>query len=205
VTLRFEIDLSDQLLVRLHRETVIRGAIEGFRSSRMQFFDGLPQARLVLGVVGDADFGLLGQLGTYWQNRYDCRGAIPVRDDVDPGAISKLLRNLWLIERCASPPHWRIRLAGSAIYDALGLETTGLRLDTFPFLDFGAHLAACCDGSMAVGGPFRCRFGPFAQAFEPNMVAFCEHLAVPLAACARYPQTAMVASVFFVAATHETP
>ena len=171
----------------------------------MHLFDSEPQVRLVLGVVDDADVGLLAQLGAYWQKLFDRRGAVPVRDDFDPGAIPKLNRNLWLIECKAKPHQYHIRLAGSAIRDALGRDATGLRLDQFPFPAFGANLSACCDRSLASASSSRSSFGPFAQALKPNSVAFCEHLAVPLAACAQYPQTVLVASVFCIVSKLATP
>jgi hypothetical protein len=142
---------------------------------------------------------VLAALRAHWTRMCDKRGTMPTREDFDPVSVPPLLANLWLFERLGLSGVYRVRLAGTAICEALGRELTGYRLDAFPLPGFGASLAMCIDGCIARGGPFRASFGPVVDARVPNPIGRCEHLAVPLAASMSYPQMALVASIFVLA------
>ena len=67
------------------------------------------------------------ELFAYWASRR--RGAkLPGRRDLDPGDIKRLLPTLSLIDVVREPLDFRIRLAGTALYDVYGREITGRSL-----------------------------------------------------------------------------
>jgi hypothetical protein len=64
------------------------------------------------------------ELFAYWAARR--RGAnLPARRDLHPADIKRLLPTLSLIEVARAPLEFRIRLAGTALYDVYGREITG--------------------------------------------------------------------------------
>jgi len=68
------------------------------------------------------------ELFAYWASRR--QGAkLPGRRDLDPGDIKRLLPTLSLIDVGHEPLDFRIRLAGTGLYDVYGREITGRSLD----------------------------------------------------------------------------
>jgi hypothetical protein len=66
------------------------------------------------------------ELFAYWASLR--RGVrLPTRRDLDPGAIKRLLPAVSLID-VLDERDFRVRLAGTALYDVYGGETTGRRL-----------------------------------------------------------------------------
>lgn len=64
------------------------------------------------------------ELFAYWASRR--RGAaLPARRDLHPGDIKRLLPTLSLIDVVREPLDFRIRLAGTGLYDVYGREITG--------------------------------------------------------------------------------
>ena len=67
------------------------------------------------------------ELFAYWAQRR--RGAkLPGRRDLDPGDVKRLLPTLSLIDVTREPLDFRIRLAGTGLYDVYGREITGRSL-----------------------------------------------------------------------------
>jgi hypothetical protein len=67
------------------------------------------------------------ELFAYWASRR--QGAkLPGRRDLDPGDIKRLLPTLSLIDVVREPLDFRIRLAGTGLYDVYGREITGRAL-----------------------------------------------------------------------------
>ncbi|THD81630.1 MAG: PAS domain-containing protein [Phenylobacterium sp.] len=67
------------------------------------------------------------ELFAYWASLR--RGArLPGRRDLHPGAIKRLLPTISLIDVAAEPRDYRIRLAGTGLYDVYGREITGRRI-----------------------------------------------------------------------------
>ena len=67
------------------------------------------------------------QLFAYWASLK--RGAeLPSRRDLDPAAIKRLLPTVSLMEVAREPLDFRVRLAGTGLYDVYGREITGRRL-----------------------------------------------------------------------------
>jgi hypothetical protein len=67
------------------------------------------------------------ELFAYWASRR--RGArLPGRRDLHPGDIKRLLPTLSLIDVVREPLDFRIRLAGTGLYDVYGREITGRKL-----------------------------------------------------------------------------
>jgi hypothetical protein len=66
------------------------------------------------------------ELFGYWASLR--RGArLPSRRDLDPGAITRLLPTVSLIDVLPERRDFRVRLAGTALYDVYGGEITGRR------------------------------------------------------------------------------
>jgi hypothetical protein len=64
------------------------------------------------------------QLFAYWASRRS--GArLPARRDLDPAAIKRLLPTISLIDVVREPLDFRMRLAGTGLYDVYGREITG--------------------------------------------------------------------------------
>lgn len=80
------------------------------------------------------------QLEAYWQALRPPSGALPKRADFDPRGISDLLHATMLLERIA-PGQVRIRLAGMALGDLLGLDLRGMPLSSLVVPDWRAGLA----------------------------------------------------------------
>lgn len=67
------------------------------------------------------------ELFLYWNSlRRD--GGLPGRGDLHPGDIRRLLPTVSLIDVLSATHDFRIRLAGTALYDVYGGEITGRRL-----------------------------------------------------------------------------
>ena len=67
------------------------------------------------------------ELFGYWSSRRHGPG-LPSRRDLHPGDIKRLLPTLSLIDVESEPLDFRVRLAGTALYDVYGREITGRRL-----------------------------------------------------------------------------
>ncbi len=65
-------------------------------------------------------------LRAYWE-ALRLHGALPDRSRIDPRGLADHLEHIVLIERIA-PGHCRLRLAGSAVHDILGMEAHGMPL-----------------------------------------------------------------------------
>ena len=63
----------------------------------------------------------------YWAARRTVE-KLPGRRDLDPADIKRLLPSLSLIDVLADPLDFRVRLAGTGLYDVYGREITGRRL-----------------------------------------------------------------------------
>jgi len=67
------------------------------------------------------------ELFAYWASRRS--GAkLPGRRDLDPAAIKRLLPTISLVDVVREPLDFRMRLAGTGLYDVYGREITGRRL-----------------------------------------------------------------------------
>jgi hypothetical protein len=65
----------------------------------------------------------------YWQRLAQRRGGIPLRSDVDPADIPRLLPYLFIVERIAATRRYFFRLSGTGIRDIMGFENTNHFLD----------------------------------------------------------------------------
>ena len=89
-----------------------------------------------------ADRGL-AELRGYWEAlRED--GALPARDRIDPRGIAGVLERAFLIERVA-PGLARLRLAGSALADLMGMEVRGMPLSALFLPEARLRLAAAVE------------------------------------------------------------
>ncbi len=69
------------------------------------------------------------QLYDWWRAQCPDGGA-PPRGSLKPAEIARLLPNVTLYERCGED--WRVRLAGTALFDTLGEEISGCALGELP-------------------------------------------------------------------------
>lgn len=101
------------------------------------------------GVTGAGMPPQFAQLEGYWQALRPATGALPRRADVDPRGIADLLEGCLLLERIA-PGQVRIRLAGMALCDLLGMDLRGMPLSALMVPEarpaLAAHLERVFDG-----------------------------------------------------------
>jgi len=67
------------------------------------------------------------ELFAYWASRR-AGAKLPGRRDLDPAGIKRLLPTLSLIDVVHEPLDFRMRLAGTGLYDVYGREITGRRI-----------------------------------------------------------------------------
>jgi len=67
----------------------------------------------------------------YWQELCERDGALPDRDALDPGRLSRQLPFISLYERAADD-RFQIRLAGTGFWNFYGREISGSRIDDLP-------------------------------------------------------------------------
>lgn len=68
------------------------------------------------------------ELFAYWASRRD-GGRLPARANIDPGDFKRHLPTVSLINVQREPRDYRLRLAGTGLYNVYGREITGLTLD----------------------------------------------------------------------------
>jgi hypothetical protein len=78
------------------------------------------------------------ELYAYWASRR--RGAgLPGRRDIDPSGFRRLLPTVSLLDVLGDPPGYRLRLAGTGLYNLYGREITGLTLEeVYPAVEAAA-------------------------------------------------------------------
>lgn len=69
------------------------------------------------------------QCYTHWRHMAQRRGGIPLRRDLDPVEIPKLLPYLFIVERAPDSGRFLFRLSGTAIRETMGFENTNHFLD----------------------------------------------------------------------------
>lgn len=85
----------------------------------------------------------LAELRGYWEALRD-GGAVPSRDRIDPRGIAGVLERAFLIERIA-PGLARLRLAGVALTDLMGMEVRGMPLSALFLPEARLRLAAALE------------------------------------------------------------
>ena len=65
----------------------------------------------------------------HWQHLAQRRGGVPLRSDLDPADVPRLLPYLFIVERIRSTGRYFFRLSGTAIRDIMGSENTNHFLD----------------------------------------------------------------------------
>ena len=110
-------------------------------------WDGRAKGSGQMGVTMPPQFA---QMEGYWQALRPDGGELPRRADFDPRGIADLLEHTLLLERIA-PGQVRIRLAGMAVCDLLGMDVRGMPLSALlvtaarPAL--GAHMERVLEGA----------------------------------------------------------
>ncbi len=70
------------------------------------------------------DFHQIQTVRAYWEAMRQ-EGRLPRRDDINPRGMASALEQVFLVEQIA-PNHGRMRLAGMAISDLLGMDVRGM-------------------------------------------------------------------------------
>jgi hypothetical protein len=94
-----------------------------------------------------ADFHQLQAVRAYWEAMRK-PGHLPRRDDINPRGIASALEQVFLVEQIA-PHHGRLRLAGMALSDLLGMDPRGMPVTAL------LEPVARATLSEALGGLFR--------------------------------------------------
>lgn len=93
------------------------------------------------------DFHQIQTVRAYWEAmRHD--GRLPRRSDINPRGMASALEQVFLVEQIA-PNHGRLRLAGMAISDLLGMDVRGMPITAL------LEPVARSQLSQALGGLFR--------------------------------------------------
>ena len=108
------------------------------------FIDGITQGE---GRAETADFHQLQAVRAYWEAMRK-PGHLPRRDDINPRGIASALEQVFLVEQIA-PHHGRLRLAGMALSDLLGMDPRGMPVTAL------LEPVARATLSEALGGLFR--------------------------------------------------
>lgn len=93
------------------------------------------------------DFRQLQEVRAYWEAMRKT-GRLPRRDDINPRGMASALEQVFLVEQIA-PNHGRLRLAGMAISDLLGMDVRGMPITAL------LEPVARAKLSEALGGLFR--------------------------------------------------
>lgn len=106
-----------------------------------RIWEGRENLVVLKGATVPAQFG---QLEGYWQALRPADGALPRRADFDPRGIADLLDCTLLLERIA-PGQVRIRLAGMALCDLMGMDLRGMPLSALMLPEARPALSAHLD------------------------------------------------------------
>ena len=69
----------------------------------------------------------------HWLDRRDAHGGPPPRQAIDPVALRRVLRHIFLVEHVPDRDDYRFRLAGTAVCSVMRMEVTGkLVTEVFP-------------------------------------------------------------------------
>lgn len=113
----------------------------------------------------------------YWQGR--CRdGGLPRRDDIDPGDLSDLLANIFLVDVEENPRRYRVRLAGSEVVACFGADMTGKTIDEYDLADARDDILRQYDLAVETRAPSYHRHEFWTAAYEHHLNF--ERLLLPL-------------------------
>ncbi|MEM8788710.1 MAG: PAS domain-containing protein [Pseudomonadota bacterium] len=94
----------------------------------------------------------LNKLRDYWESLRNGRTA-PYRAELDPRKFEDVLENMFILEQL-HPDQVRVRLAGMALCEMMGMEVRGMPpeafIDAAHRRDFSRHVAAVLDGPAVV-------------------------------------------------------
>jgi len=65
----------------------------------------------------------------YWHGLARRRGGVPLREDFDPGAVTRLLPHIFIVEKQTDSGRFYFRLSGTGIRNVMGFENTNHFLD----------------------------------------------------------------------------
>jgi len=94
----------------------------------------------------------LVKLREYWETLRDGRSA-PYRAELDPRKFEDVLENMFILEQL-NPAQMRVRLAGMALCEMMGMEVRGMPPEAFiaaaDRADFGQHVQTVLSGPAVV-------------------------------------------------------
>jgi hypothetical protein len=113
----------------------------------------------------------------YWTSRrHD--GRLPRREDIDPGELSDLLPNIFLVDVEEAPRRYRVRLAGTEVVACFGVDMTGKTIDQYDLADERASVLEQYDLVVATREPSYKRHEFWTAAYEHHLNY--ERLLLPL-------------------------
>lgn len=117
------------------------------------------------------------RLHEYWQARSSRRGAMPLRQDIEPGELRDLLPFIMLVDVEQDPLRFRYRLVGTRVVEFNHQEFTGLYLGAIGWQDEQLLLDAYIDVT-ATRLPL---FGYYTWELRSGALGNCEFVLLPLA------------------------
>lgn len=123
-----------------NRPLVESGALMQKPVERAELLDRVGE---LLGSWAVGQNAVLRRMYDYWVDKTGKR-RLPDRKDLDPAEISDILPYITILEVIGSEPHYRYRLVGTQVVEALGFNPTGRTLGEFtaPGAQFLADLLA---------------------------------------------------------------
>jgi hypothetical protein len=140
---------------------------------------------------------------SYWQKLSKAIGGVPLHRDFDPIAVPELLPNLLMIEARAAGGPSRIRLAGSRIAAAMGIDVTGYDLQALPRAEDARVLAEavclCLKQQRPIPGEsLAASANAKLNTKDARAISSTRFLALPLSVDGRTPSMALVLMLFSI-------
>ncbi len=92
------------------------------------------------------------QLFDYWTEK-SRNGAMPLRSDINPAHIPRILNGISLVDVSADKALWRIRLAGTRLREIYDREVTGMLIEDLDWGDKHDYWMAAYQRTIAEGKP----------------------------------------------------
>jgi len=113
----------------------------------------------------------------YWMSHRK-NGRLPKREDIEPGDVSDLLPNIFLVDVEETPRRYRVRLAGTEVVAFFGMDMTGKTIDSLELGEHADTILKRYDEAVDSGQPSYAQYRYWTEAYEQHLNY--ERLLLPL-------------------------
>ena len=113
----------------------------------------------------------------YWMGHRK-NDRLPQRSDIEPGELSDLLPNIFLVDVEETPRRYRVRLAGTEVVACFGVDMTGKTIDSLDLGDDAALILKLYDKAVDSGEPIYDRHQYWTESYGQHLNY--ERLLLPL-------------------------